>query len=189
MECLSCGNLLPKDAVFCNNCGKPVKMAESDRCPACGAVRLKDALFCGECGTVLNKSAVPPPIPVYPASSGRICPSCKREWGGDAVFCGECGATTVAIDKGTTAYSTGDVPEVAAGRHCGSCGNVLTAKSEFCGYCGAVVSGFGAVGVVKSSTDSIPKLKSSMRAEKASVSSKSADDKRGSSFFGQAGEL
>lgn len=50
MKCSFCGNELPANAAFCNNCGNKIVSAQKRHCGNCGA-ELRDGVeFCGRCG-------------------------------------------------------------------------------------------------------------------------------------------
>jgi ribosomal protein L40E len=53
MKCPTCFFDNPSDAVFCQNCGKPLERA----CAQCGASNSPDAKFCKRCGKPLTVAA------------------------------------------------------------------------------------------------------------------------------------
>lgn len=76
IKCPKCGNILPKTAKFCLECGTKIEqLAENEMiCPKCGKKTPKGK-FCMECGQSLS----------------RLCPSCGKEIPEGAKFCLECG--------------------------------------------------------------------------------------------------
>jgi class 3 adenylate cyclase len=54
MKCPTCFFDNPSDAVFCQNCGKPLERA----CAQCGASNSPDAKFCKRCGKPLTVAAL-----------------------------------------------------------------------------------------------------------------------------------
>lgn len=76
IKCPTCGNILPKTAKFCLECGTKIEqLAENEMiCPKCGKKTPKGK-FCMECGQPLS----------------RVCPSCGKEVPEGAKFCLECG--------------------------------------------------------------------------------------------------
>ena len=72
MRCSNCGNQLPDNALFCDNCGYNMQNnTEKSFCGNCGAELENGARFCAECGAVAES----------PDKSGE-----------SYVFCGNCGA-------------------------------------------------------------------------------------------------
>lgn len=69
MKCVSCGNELPAESPFCNQCGAPQTIA----CKSCGNSNPPGSRFCAKCGSKLADSAAtsaadPPPVPVLPVT-------------------------------------------------------------------------------------------------------------------------
>lgn len=97
MKCLNCGNEVSSNAVFCDNCGRPIEVPpgaapETDKqetpksyCGSCGAELETGAEFCGNCGARMGGAAAAP-------SSRVFCGSCGAELEAGAEFCGNCGA-------------------------------------------------------------------------------------------------
>ena len=71
MRCLYCGYENAPDAVFCENCGKPLAGSDQEPaffCPECGTENEADALYCEGCG---NRLGVRTPGEVPPQKSKR----------------------------------------------------------------------------------------------------------------------
>ena len=57
MKCHNCGNQLPNNALFCDNCGQKVESINKTEdlfCGNCGAKLETGMEFCGECGAPVN---------------------------------------------------------------------------------------------------------------------------------------
>lgn len=52
VECPWCKAGLPEEAVFCDECGLPLKTPVI--CPACQAALPQSAMFCDQCGVPLS---------------------------------------------------------------------------------------------------------------------------------------
>jgi hypothetical protein len=66
VHCPTCQRENPKEARFCNGCGRPLDRA----CAACGHANPSDASFCSACGAGLEPADAPEPAP-EPAASER----------------------------------------------------------------------------------------------------------------------
>jgi len=56
IKCISCGESLEDDAMFCTTCGTKI-----ERCPSCGEVLEEGAIFCNKCGFKLKQDIVDAP--------------------------------------------------------------------------------------------------------------------------------
>lgn len=123
-KCPNCGNDVPQNALFCNNCGcKISKEAQSNKkCPNCGSLVPQDALFCNNCGCK---------IPEEP--KGRSCSNCGKPLAEGSLFCASCG-TKVEQEEAPAAKTENDLQTL-----CPACHTVLTEEDVFCPGCGAPV--------------------------------------------------
>lgn len=65
MKCTNCGNELPNDALFCENCGRQVQNVRRDRtsfCSNCGSELEAGTQFCRKCGFAVNKGQYNEPV-------------------------------------------------------------------------------------------------------------------------------
>ena len=126
-KCPNCGNDVPQNALFCNNCGcKISKEAQSNKkCPNCGSFVPQDALFCNNCGCK---------IPEEP--KGRRCSNCGKPLAEGSLFCASCG-TKVEQEEAPVATTE---TEKRLQTLCPACHTVLTEDDIFCPGCGAPVS-------------------------------------------------
>ena len=65
MICPHCGAENPRNARFCNNCGRPLPRV----CANCGTVNPPGARFCNQCGMPLDSAAAPAATPTPAAPS------------------------------------------------------------------------------------------------------------------------
>lgn len=126
-KCPKCGNSVPKDALFCNNCGcKIPKEAQNiKKCPNCGSNVPKDALFCNNCGCK---------IPKEPA--GRLCSNCGKPLAENSMFCAYCGNKVVQEETSVTNTAEEDISQ----KRCPVCHLILTEEDVFCPECGTPVN-------------------------------------------------
>lgn len=124
-KCPNCGNDVPQNALFCNNCGCKISKEEQSnkKCPSCGSLVPQDALFCNNCG---NK------IPEEP--KGKLCSNCGKPLPEGSLFCASCG-TKVEKEEAPAAKTENDLQTL-----CPACHTVLTEEDVFCPGCGAPVS-------------------------------------------------
>ena len=124
-KCPNCGNDVPQDALFCNNCGcKISKEAQSNKkCPNCGSFVPQDAMFCNNCGCK---------IPEEPKV--KCCFNCGKPLAEGSLFCASCG-TKVEKEEAPAAKTENDLQTL-----CPACHTVLTEEDVFCPGCGAPVS-------------------------------------------------
>ena len=126
-KCPNCGNDVPQNALFCNNCGCKISKEEQSnkKCPSCGSLVPQDALFCNNCG---NK------IPEEPKS--KRCSNCGKPLAEGSLFCANCG-TKVEQEEAPVATTE---TEKELQTLCPACHTVLTEEDVFCPGCGAPVS-------------------------------------------------
>lgn len=88
MKCSSCGNELPINAQFCDNCGQKIEISSDDNlktyCGNCGADIETNTDFCGNCGFPIQSA-------VQAKESHIFCGNCGAELENGIQFCGECG--------------------------------------------------------------------------------------------------
>jgi hypothetical protein len=53
LHCPQCGTLLPRDSIFCDNCG--YNLQGELHCPQCGTLLPRDSIFCDNCGFELRR--------------------------------------------------------------------------------------------------------------------------------------
>ncbi|MBR1495084.1 MAG: zinc ribbon domain-containing protein [Acidaminococcaceae bacterium] len=91
-KCPNCGGDVPRDALFCNNCGcKIVKETAGRHCSNCGMPIAADSMFCAHCGTKVEQEAANVANAEVPAGSQKLCPVCHAVLTDEDVFCSECG--------------------------------------------------------------------------------------------------
>lgn len=70
-RCLSCGCILPEEAHYCSNCGRPLPepspltnepVADAQYCVRCGAMREGETRFCPVCGCSFIPEDDPPAL-------------------------------------------------------------------------------------------------------------------------------
>ncbi len=61
-------------------------------CPNCGAIIPKNALFCGQCGTKCEVVEEAEPDEAEEVKHVKVCPVCQAEVTDDMAFCEVCGA-------------------------------------------------------------------------------------------------
>lgn len=97
LTCPGCGNTMPSDAAFCDQCGAPMardpapagQQTGSQRCPRCQTPHEPGQAFCEQCGHAL--AARPSrPQPASP-STGLRCPQCNSPFDAGDAFCTQCG--------------------------------------------------------------------------------------------------
>ena len=54
MICPKCGERIPDDSVFCQECGYKLESDRKKRCEICGTYNDWDAMFCERCGQPLE---------------------------------------------------------------------------------------------------------------------------------------
>ena len=59
-KCIKCGELLPPDARFCDECG--AKQTETIVCSECGTVLDADVAYCPKCGMPVETEELTPEI-------------------------------------------------------------------------------------------------------------------------------
>ena len=132
--CAACGTRLPKESLFCDNCGSSLQSVSS--------VIEKDS-------TVVDEEPEQEDD-ILDTNDTVICPICGSEVDGDSTFCEYCGATisfpkNIALadeandeesftfdDNAGEKDSDIDREEVV----CPKCGNVMPEPSEYCDRCG-----------------------------------------------------
>ncbi len=92
-KCPNCGADVPRDALFCNNCGsKIIKEAAGGHCANCGMPLAAGSMFCAHCGTKVE------PVNANVGNTGtaeavqKLCPVCHAVLTDGDVFCSECGS-------------------------------------------------------------------------------------------------
>ena len=59
MICPKCGERIPDDSVFCQECGYKLESDRKKRCEICGTYNDWDAMFCERCGQPLEDEVTP----------------------------------------------------------------------------------------------------------------------------------
>lgn len=91
-KCPNCGGDVPRDALFCNNCGsKIVKETAGRHCSNCGMPIAADSMFCAHCGTKVEQEAAKVENTEVPAGEQKFCPVCHATLTDEDVFCSGCG--------------------------------------------------------------------------------------------------
>ena len=97
MSCSNCGNEVSSNAMFCDNCGRPIEASDAEAaeaqkevaaksyCGNCGAELDGGTEFCGNCGARMGDATAV-------LSSRGFCGNCGAELEAGAEFCGNCGA-------------------------------------------------------------------------------------------------
>ena len=76
--CATCGNQVPDNARFCQQCGH--QQVIFSECRACGNELTPEAQFCSRCGHAVDRKLPP-----------RICSGCGTENLSESIFCNHCG--------------------------------------------------------------------------------------------------
>lgn len=126
-KCPNCGNDVPQNALFCNNCGCKISKEEQSnkKCPNCGGLVPQDALFCNNCGCK---------IPEEPKS--KRCSKCGKPLAEGSLFCASCGTK---VEQEEAPVPTNET-EKNIQTLCPACHTVLTEEDDFCPGCGTPVS-------------------------------------------------
>ena len=112
-QCPACGNVLPDDAIFCDQCGNKLPVVPENKsaaeeeplyCRFCGTKFSADAKFCLKCG------------------APRLRPDEEIE------------PLVIDVPEGTTVVSISDAPPSDI---CMFCGAVMDVDQSFCPVCGA----------------------------------------------------
>ena len=91
-KCPNCGGDVPRDALFCNNCGsKIVKETSGRRCSNCGMPLAADSMFCAYCGTKVEQEAAKVENTEVSTGEQKLCPVCHAVLTDEDVFCSGCG--------------------------------------------------------------------------------------------------
>ena len=91
-KCPNCGGDVPRDALFCNNCGsKIVKETSGRHCSNCGMPIAADSMFCAHCGSRVEQEAAKVENTEIPAGEQKFCPVCHATITDEDVFCSGCG--------------------------------------------------------------------------------------------------
>ncbi len=110
-QCPACGNVLPDDAIFCDQCGNKLPVVPENKsaaeeeplyCRFCGTKFSADAKFCLKCGAprLRPDEEVEPLVIDVPEGSTDVsisdklpfCVFCGAEMSDDQDFCPVCGA-------------------------------------------------------------------------------------------------
>ncbi|HST87967.1 MAG TPA: adenylate/guanylate cyclase domain-containing protein, partial [Ktedonobacterales bacterium] len=104
MICPHCGAENPRNARFCNNCGRPLPRV----CANCGTVNPPGARFCNQCGMPLDSAAAPAATPT-PAAPSTV-PTAGADGQGSAP------AGSVTVTRGPRSGRLGGSAGASGGR-------------------------------------------------------------------------
>ena len=91
-KCPNCGADVPRDALFCNNCGsKIVKESTGRRCTNCGMPLVTDSVFCAHCGTKVEQEEIKAENVGAAGDNQKHCPICNAILSDEDAFCSGCG--------------------------------------------------------------------------------------------------
>ncbi len=126
-RCPKCGGDIPKNAVFCNNCGFKITKDVQDvkKCPNCGCNVPQGALFCNNCGSK---------IPEDP--KGKVCSKCGKPLAENSMFCANCGTK---VEQEEVKIPNTEA-KILSQTRCPACNTVLTEEDVFCPECGTPIN-------------------------------------------------